>query len=655
MADYLVLARKYRSATFDEVVGQEPISTTLTNAIKTGRVAHAFLFTGTRGVGKTSMARILAKALNCLSFDSATATPCNTCEACIAISRGDDIDVIEIDGASNRGIEEIRDLRRNASLHPARCRYKIYYIDEVHMLTKEAFNALLKTLEEPPAHVKFIFATTEAEKVPATIISRCQRFDFRNISTVEIAGHLANICKAEKIPISEGAVFRVAKAAAGSMRDGISLLDQLISSVAGGQLEEHDVLRVLGTPPDERIGELMKSMSEGQTGAALGQLDDVLAAGYPLEGVVESLADQFRNVMLALTCGSDSKLIELPETQRLAMAELSKKYTVPAAVHAVGVCEQLGRNIRGSSSARALTEAAIVRLAAADKFVDAASLIARLEQLAAGGGGAAPAPRGTWSGGTHAATGHSDAAGPGGPPKKHLVAVPPATSIPGGAATDARSSAAVAQPPGDVSPAGQGGAAPVAPAANAPPASSRAGQGTAKLAIQWNVEWLTAHWSAVLLQVVEVASPSVAGALTPAKVLAVEPDALRLGFDTEFEPMRTRAITIAPRITEAFSQLAGQPMRCELVSTCKSNGQVAAINGQALRGVSSEERKQIANDPAVRAVVEMFNGELTDIRPDVQPGTAPAPVPADAVEPAQQPAVRHDVVTDYSPDGDDDE
>ena len=221
---YLVLARKYRSATFEEVVGQDPIARTLTNAITSGRIAHAYLFAGTRGVGKTTMARILAKALNCLDADAPTPTPCNQCDACRSIARGDDMDVIEIDGASNRGIDEIRELRANAIFRPTRCRFKIYYIDEVHMLTREAFNALLKTLEEPPGHVKFIFATTEAEKMPATILSRCQRFDFRNISTRRIAEHLEAICKAEKVPADSDGLFRIARAGAGSMRDALSLL-----------------------------------------------------------------------------------------------------------------------------------------------------------------------------------------------------------------------------------------------------------------------------------------------------------------------------------------------------------------------------------------------------------------------------------------------
>src|ERR1043166_6827892 len=226
---YLVLARKYRSNNFDELIGQEHIAQTLKKAIDSGRIAHAYLFCGTRGTGKTSTARILAKCLNCENSDKPTSKPCGKCESCLAIARGDDIDVIEIDAASNTGVDNVRDLIANSQFMPARSRFKVYIIDEVHMLSKAAFNALLKTLEEPPEHVKFILATTEPEKVLPTIQSRCQRYDFRNIPTREIAEHLKEICKQEKIKADEDSLLLVARAGAGSMRDSLSLLDRLLS------------------------------------------------------------------------------------------------------------------------------------------------------------------------------------------------------------------------------------------------------------------------------------------------------------------------------------------------------------------------------------------------------------------------------------------
>ncbi len=391
MAGYLVLARKYRSRTFEEVVGQEAIAQTLVNAIKTGRVHHAYLFTGTRGVGKTTMARILAKALNCLSADEPTPEPCNECEACQSIARGDDVDVVEIDGASNRGIDEIRELRANAIFRPARCRYKVYYIDEVHMLTKEAFNALLKTLEEPPEHVKFIFATTEVEKVPATIVSRCQRFDFRNIPTQRIADHLQALCAKEDVPADDDALFRVARAASGSMRDALSLLDQLLS--AGGRVKAEDVVRVLGTPPDERTQAMVGSIATGDTPAVLGELSGMVESGIALPSIVSALADAFRNTLIAKTCGPDSELIELPADAREAIGRLAPQLSVPTLVQAVAVLDTCSRNLRGSSVGRALVEAAMVRLSEAEKFVDSASLIERLEALGAAGGSAVVAQK----------------------------------------------------------------------------------------------------------------------------------------------------------------------------------------------------------------------------------------------------------------------
>ena len=258
---YTVLARKYRSQTFDDVIGQEPIAQTLINAIKTDRVAHAYLFTGTRGVGKTTMARVLAKALNCLESDKPTINPCCKCQSCIAVNAGEDIDVIEIDGATNNGVEQVRELRQNAIYRPARARYKIYIIDEVHMLSTGAFNALLKILEEPPSHVKFIFATTEPNKVLATIQSRCQIFDFRNISSSVIAEQLKSVLRQEKIKFEDDLILSLAKMANGSMRDGLSLLDRLLSTgiepLSIKLLEEF-----LGQPNSEKLWTLVEKISE---------------------------------------------------------------------------------------------------------------------------------------------------------------------------------------------------------------------------------------------------------------------------------------------------------------------------------------------------------------------------------------------------------
>src|SRR3989338_2505803 len=264
---YQIFARKFRPQTFDEIIGQEPIAVTLKNAISKQRVAQSFLFTGSRGVGKTSTARILAKALNC--EQGPTTTPCNQCGSCEEITKGTSLDVLEIDGASNRGIDEIRNLRENVKFKAAHGRYKVYIIDEVHMLTGEAFNALLKTLEEPPEHVKFIFATTEVHKVPLTILSRCQRFNFKRISTGEIAKKLKEVAKLEKIKVSEQALFLIAKASEGSLRDAESLLDQL-ASFGEGEVKEGDITFSLGLTDPEIYVSLLEAIKSRDGRRVLG-------------------------------------------------------------------------------------------------------------------------------------------------------------------------------------------------------------------------------------------------------------------------------------------------------------------------------------------------------------------------------------------------
>ncbi len=240
---YQVLARKWRPQNFDEVVGQEHITRTLKNALELGRVAHAFLFSGPRGVGKTSVARILAKALNC--SNGPTPTPCNQCQSCLEITQGHSLDVLEIDGASNRGIDEVRELRENIKYLPARGGYKVFIIDEVHMLTKEAFNALLKTLEEPPAHAIFVMATTESHKVPVTILSRCQRYDFKRLSTAAIQAHLAQMANREGWQLSPEGLQLIAQEAEGGMRDAQGLLDQVIT-FGGPEVSPPEIARILG-------------------------------------------------------------------------------------------------------------------------------------------------------------------------------------------------------------------------------------------------------------------------------------------------------------------------------------------------------------------------------------------------------------------------
>ena len=375
---YTVLARKYRSQTFDDVIGQDPIAQTLKNALKTDRVAHAYLFVGTRGVGKTTMARLLAKALNCLSVDEPTTEPCCKCDSCIAINIGEDIDVIEIDGASNNRVDEIRELRENAIYRPARSRFKIYIIDEVHMLTVSAFNALLKTLEEPPSHIKFIFATTEPNKVIPTIQSRCQRFDFSNIGPASIAGQLKFILEQEKIKYEEDLVLPLAKMANGSMRDALSLLDRMISTgiepLSSRLLEEF-----LGCPNSEKIWNLIGQIGGSDAAETLAAIEALISTGISEVQVVDSLIDYMRDLMVVKSTGPESELLILTDQQRQRANELAEKFDIAALVYNISTLEKLRWAIKNSDTSRALLEASLLRFALSEHFLNVDELLSQLQ------------------------------------------------------------------------------------------------------------------------------------------------------------------------------------------------------------------------------------------------------------------------------------
>ncbi len=381
---YTVLARRYRSAAFGEVVGQEHVARTLGNAIATGRVAHAFLFCGTRGVGKTSMARIFARALNAPDTipdcpkppDGAAFPPVDVQQRMAeAIMRGDDLNVIEIDGASNNGVENARNLIANAALAPTNAAlYKIYIIDEVHMLSTAAFNALLKTMEEPPSHVKFILCTTEAHKVPATIQSRCQRFDFRNIPTARIAAHLKEVLAKEDIQADEQVVWELARLGSGSMRDALSLLDRLI---AAGQspLSAELLEQMLGMPAAKRVAALVDALASGDVAGTLDHAAGLLDQGIAQDQIFEVLIERFRHLMLLSACGSATDLVEMPDEARKEAAQQAAKFDPAGLAHMIAVCESVQRMSKNSSNARALFDAAMVRLALAEKMADVTALL----------------------------------------------------------------------------------------------------------------------------------------------------------------------------------------------------------------------------------------------------------------------------------------
>jgi DNA polymerase-3 subunit gamma/tau len=309
---YVVLARKYRPQTFSELTGQEHVSRTLQNAIDTGRVAHAFLFTGARGVGKTSSARILAKTLNC--EQGMTTEPCNACPICKEITDGNSTDVFEIDGASNTGVDDVRDLRDNVKYLPSHSRYKIFIIDEVHMLSTSAFNALLKTLEEPPAHVKFIFATTEPHKVPVTILSRCQRFDFKRITMPKLIERLRFIAGEENITISDTALAMIARKGDGSMRDSLSVFDQVLA-FCGDKVSDEDVATMIGAVDRRLLADISGALFNGDTQGVLSGVKRVDGVGYSMRQFCQELIDHFRNLLVIRSVKNPGDILDLAEAE----------------------------------------------------------------------------------------------------------------------------------------------------------------------------------------------------------------------------------------------------------------------------------------------------------------------------------------------------
>jgi DNA polymerase-3 subunit gamma/tau len=381
-AQYTVLARRFRPQTFTEVVGQERIAQTLRNAIRENRVAHAYLFTGARGVGKTSMARIFAKALNCPNVD-ADGVPCNNCEICNGVSAGQDVDVSEIDGASNRGIDDIRSLRANVGVKSMRSKYKVYIIDEVHMLTKEAFNALLKTLEEPPPLVKFVFCTTEPNKVPDTILSRCQRFDFGTISTYNIKLRLGQLAEAEGFEVDPDALELVARRAAGSMRDSQSLFDQLLA-FGSEKITSADVHRLLGTAPDDRVVGIMNAMIDRDRAGTLQRLEGALDEGVQLEALTDQFIGYFRDLMVTACGATDAPLLSVGADQRPALLTQASKWGLQTIVAAMQIMAETKARMQRVTYGRALAELALIRISMLEDLDRIDELVAKLR----GGSGA---------------------------------------------------------------------------------------------------------------------------------------------------------------------------------------------------------------------------------------------------------------------------
>jgi DNA polymerase-3 subunit gamma/tau len=374
---YEVLARKWRPQVFQDVIGQEHSTQTLINAITSGRLAHAYLFGGPRGVGKTSVARILAKAINC--EQGKPGIPCNTCHSCVEITEGSSVDVQEIDGASNRGIDEIRELRESIKYMPTSSRYRIYIIDEVHMLTKEAFNALLKTLEEPPAHVKFIFATTESHKVPVTILSRCQRFDFKRIPRPQIVRQLEAISQEENIQISDSGLNLIAREAEGSMRDAESLLDQVVS-FSGPKVEDEHIVEILGIIDRGVSFEASRAILEGSPVRCLDIVERIYERGHDIKEFYRAIMNQFRDLLVSLIAPQDHLLDmskgEREETTELAQTAGSEKLQM--LLNFLIIREE---ELRFTSHPRLILETIMIKLCHVDDFLSFDDILKKIKTL----------------------------------------------------------------------------------------------------------------------------------------------------------------------------------------------------------------------------------------------------------------------------------
>ena len=575
---------------------------TLKNAIAEERVAHAYLFVGPRGTGKTSTARIFAKALNCEK--GPTPTPCDQCDACREIMKGTALDVIEIDAASNTGVDHVRELRDNARYSPARGPFKLYVIDEVHMLSPGAFNALLKTLEEPPAHVKFVLATTEPQKVPATIHSRCQRFDLRRIPVPVIAGAIEKIAQVEEIDIDRDAILALARGAEGGMRDAQSALDQLISFV-GKKIREPDVLAVFGLVARGALEELAGAILEGDVSGIIERVVNLDESGKDMQRLVIELLDYFRNVLICMHAPASASALDITEEQAGVLQAQAGKSSPGRVLQIVEILTDTESRLRYALSRRTLVETALIRSARAATVVSIDEILKELAAL-----------KGQIAGGAAV------------PPSEHAPAMPadaPATSQPAPSEkpvpAQKKSRDCKPEPEPDPEPEPE-------PIGEATAAPRKAGRGTEHTAEQLSADHqrLFAHWHDLIEQVGHVA-PLVRSYLVDAKPVAVESDSVTIAFDPEFESSMENIDL--PRNRTALQRVFGRFLNRDISVHLKIMAKGETLPGDIMlpeghtrdqespdtlppEALTAEQRW--LRDPVVRKTVESFNGEIVDIR-----------------------------------------
>jgi DNA polymerase-3 subunit gamma/tau len=574
---YVVVARRYRPQDFEQLVGQSQVSQALASAIKTNRVGHAYLFTGARGVGKTSTARIFSKCLNCVA--GPTTTPCGRCDICEGIASGDDVDVIEIDGASNRGIDEIRQLRSNVNVRPSRARFKIYIIDEVHMLTTPAFNALLKTLEEPPEHVKFIFCTTEADKIPITVLSRCQRFDFAPIETRSIIDRLSQICANEGVTAEPEALQIVARRAAGSMRDSQSLLEQLMS-FGGKAITVSDVHAMLGTAKSSRLTSLVAALVRRDAAAALADVEAAAGEGVDLGQLTEQLLGYVRDAMAAHVGCPAELLLHTSPAEFEATRQVGQQLGLETLLAIAQILDQSLVRMRQSTHVRTLLEMALIRIC---KLSDLDALPAIVAQLRDG----VPV-------GLTAARPSPVATGP-------TVCPPP----PGSA--EKKTNEISAEPPPPTSLASPGGESPEPLGATVQPGERPANSPFL------DDEVALASWRQTLAELQDMtgdcASKFDSVAISGPNRLVVR---FRKAYTTakEFcERPEKRS-----RLEQTISRLTGRDVRIDF-AVLPDESQVSAPQQVAARPVASRRQRQaeLQRHPLVRQAVELFDAEIVTI------------------------------------------